>query len=151
MKTKLCLLPCMLFIVSTSTIAEVADPTQALLPETLIVYTDGATVINHPSMGFTEKSLPIINLYKGTPGCYIACYSHQKDNAAYSVGENTYVMGQVRIAGRYNARICEPINFEGKDISGDVIFKTMCKEKITSCGNGQCWAGGDTGGWFGVQ
>lgn len=152
MKTKLMISSLgILFAVSTSTFADVAGPNQIVLPESFPVYTDGTTVINHPEQGFTEKLLPTINLYKGNPGCYIACYSHQKENAIYSVGNNIYVLGQVRVAGKYNIRVCEPTNYAGKDISADVTFKTICTEKIASCAGGHCWAGGDTGGWFGIQ
>jgi hypothetical protein len=152
MKTKLIMALGMSFMFATPTIAEVtADPNQTLLPEAYTVYTDGTTVINHAAPGYNEKVLPTINLYKGAQGCYIACYSRQQENAVYSVGNNIYVLGQVRVAGKYNGRICEPTNYAGKDISADVTFKTICTEKVTTCANAQCWAGGDTGGWFGIQ
>lgn len=152
MKTKLLMTLGLLLIVSTSTFAdEVVNATQTLLPDTYSVYTNGTTAINHPMPGFEEKLLPTNNLYEGSPGCYIACYSHQKENAVYSVGDNIYVLGQVRIAGKYAGRICEPTNFAGKDISADDIFKTICTEKIQQCEGNHCWAGGDTGGWFGIQ
>jgi hypothetical protein len=124
---------------------------QQLLPENFTIYTDGIVTINHPVMGLTAKLLPTVNLYKGTPGCYIACYSHQQENSAYGVGNNIYVHGQVRIAGRYTGRICEPTNFAGKDISSEEAFKTICSGQIKTCTDRQCWAGGDTGGWFGIQ
>lgn len=151
MNTKLLVSWGVLLTASASSFADVAGPNQALLPETFTVYTDGTSVINHPADGFAEKSLPTINLYKGNPGCYIACYSHQKENGIYSVGDNIYVLGQVRVAGKYNERVCEPTNYAGKDISADATFKTICTEKIPSCVGNHCWAGGDTGGWFGIQ
>lgn len=151
MKAKLFLVSTVFFIFSTTTMAELLTPTQTLLPEPYAVFTDGATVLNHPQPGFTEVSLPTVNLYKGTPGCYIACYSHQKDNSVYPVGDNIYVMGQVRVAGKYAARVCEPTNFAGKDISANDTFKAICSEKIETCKAAHCWAGGDTGGWFGIQ
>jgi hypothetical protein len=140
----------MVFFLSTSAIAADVNPTETLLPETFTVYTDGVSVINQPQPGFTETALPTINLYKGTPGCYIACYSHQRANSAYSL-DNFYMMGQVRVAGKYAGRMCEPTNFAGKDISGNEVFKTICSEKIEGCKGAHCWAGGDTGGWFGIQ
>ncbi len=151
MKTKLLISLSVLLVVSSPLFADVAGPNQILLPEAFPVYTDGVTVINHAEQGFTEKLLPTINLYKGNPGCYIACYSRQRENAIYSVGDNIYVLGQVRIAGKYNVRVCEPTNYAGKDISGDATFKAICTEKIEACKGANCWAGGDTGGWFGVQ
>ena len=150
MKLKLFLTSTMLFLFSTLTLAELSTPTQMLLPEPYAVFTDGTTVLNHPEAGFTEVLLPTINLYKGTPGCYIACYSHQKANSVYPVEGGVYVMGQVRVAGKYAGRVCEPINFAGKDISGNDTFKAMCNEKIEACKAAHCWAGGDTGGWFGI-
>lgn len=144
-------LAALFFIFAKAVYADAEDVTQALLPESFAIYTDGTTVINHPAPGFAEAFLPTNNLYKGTPGCYIACYSHQSEKAVYSVGDHVYVLGQVRIAGKYNGRICEPTNFAGKDISGDATFKTICNEKVPACEGNHCWAGGDTGGWFGVQ
>jgi hypothetical protein len=151
MKAKKLLLSSLFVVLSTPIMAGALEPTQTLLPEVFAVYTDGTTVLNHPQPGFMEAFLPTINLYKGSPGCYIACYSHQRDNSIYSVGDNIYVMGQVRVAGKYTGRICEPTNFAGKDISANDIFKTICTGKIEACKTAQCWAGGDTGGWFGIQ
>ena len=130
---------------------KVQDPTQILLSEPFKVYVNGTMVLNHPEMNFIEKALPTTNLYKGAPGCYIACYSHQEQNAVYPAGNQIYLMGQVRVAGRYAGRNCEPTNFAGKDISANEIFKTICNEKVQECQGAHCWAGGDTGGWFGIQ
>ena len=151
MKTTLSIILSTFFIFTTAMADSVDNANQTLLPDDLYaIYTDGTTVINHPETGFTEKFLPTMNLYKGSPGCYIACYSHHRENAIYSVDSSIYVLGQVRIAGKYKNRICEPTNYTGKDISGDAIFKTICTEKIKSCEGNNCWAGGDTGGWFGI-
>lgn len=151
MKDKRLLIAILFFILSAPATAETVNPTQTLLPEAFPIYTDGTTVLNHPQPGFIEAFLPTVNLYKGAPGCYVACYSHQRENAVYSVGDNIYVMGQVRVAGKYTGRVCEPINFSGKDISANAFFKAMCTEKIEACKPNHCWAGGDTGGWFGLQ
>lgn len=138
---------------STMVFAEppVLGPNETILPEFYAVYTEGTTVINHPEIGFEERTLPTTNLYKGTPGCYIVCYSHQKEGGAYAVGDDVYVMGQVRVAGKYKDRVCEPTNFAGKDITNDPTFIAICAEKVATCANNHCWAGGDTGGWFGLQ
>ena len=135
---------------SVGALAHALDPTQILLPETFEVYVHGETVINHPDEGFSEVALPTVNLYKGSPGCYIACYSQREEHSVYPAGKNIYLMGQVRVAGKYAGRICEPTNFAGKDISGHDPFKALCNEKIPSCAGAHCWAGGDTGGWFGI-
>ena len=82
------------FIFTSSAIAdEIDNANKTLLPESYTIYTNGTTVLNHPEPGFIEKVLPTINLYKGTPGCYIACYSQQKDNAIYTVENNISVLG----------------------------------------------------------
>lgn len=150
MKNKLLIIVGVFFIYLTPATADVTDANEALLPEALSIYTNGTTVINHPEPGFTEAILPTVNLFKGTPGCYIACYSHQKNNAVYNTEDNFYVLGQVRVAGKYKARVCEPTNFSGKDISANDAFKAICSEKISGCLGSHCWAGGDTGGWFGI-
>jgi len=152
LKLKYCSLIWLSLTIATAAIAETTQPNQTLLPDPFSVYTDGTTVINHEAPGFTEKLIPTVNLYKGMPGCYIMCYSHQAEQSIYSVGDSIYTFGQVRIAGKYTAhRICEPTNYAGKDISADPIFKTICTEKISTCAGGHCWAGGDTGGWFGLS
>ncbi len=92
------------------------------------------------------NSLPINNDYKGSPACYIACYSHQKEKAAYPVSKDIYVMGEIRIAGSYTDKgICYPTGFEGMDISISPMFKTLCSKKLEPCKGMTCWAGGDTG------
>jgi len=149
MKTKLLLLLSLIYAFSTSVFAVVTDPNQILLPELYPVYTDGTSVLNHPADGFAEHLLPTVNLYKGMPGCYIACYSRKSENSIYSAGDSVFVLGVVRVAGKYNnERICEPTNFAGRNITGDPTFKTICTEKIASCVGGHCWAGGDTGQFF---
>jgi hypothetical protein len=123
---------------------------QTLLPDNYTVFTNGSVVINHPMPGFVQKTLPTNNDYKKNPGCYIACYSRNKENGIYSVGSNIFVNGQVRVAGSYKNRICVPTGYENKDISKEDAFNVQCA-KISTCTNNQCWAGGDTGGWFGIQ
>src|SRR6478609_1898993 len=67
----------------------------SFLPETYSVHAGNGVVLNHPYTGLTERALPTVNSYKGKPGCYVACYSHEKENSSYSVGNDIYVMGQV--------------------------------------------------------
>jgi hypothetical protein len=83
-------------------------------------------------------------------GCYVACYSRDPNGAVYSVGGGILVKGQVRVQGKYAARVCLPEGYEQTDISAHPHFKALCGEFVPSCGDG-CWAGGDTGGWFGIQ
>lgn len=127
------------------------DPNNILLPSPYPIYTNGSTVINHSMPGFTRKDLPTNNDYQKNPGCYIACYSHDASNGIYAVGGNIYMNGQVRVAGIYSDRICVPTGFDSGDISQAAKFKQLCSSAIKSCANGNCWAGGDTGGWYGIQ
>ena len=122
-----------------------------LLPESFAVYTNNNTVINNPAPGFSKQLLPTNNDYQGTPGCYILCYSHQEMGSSYPVSSTIYVMGQIRVPGNYIGRLCEPTQFKGKDISAEPLLKTLCDKTIKSCKGNSCWAGGDSGGWFGIQ
>ena len=70
MKAKGFFLTGVLLMLTTSVIADnLNGANQTLLPEQFVIYTDGKTVINHPEIGFVEKQLPTVNLYKGNPGC----------------------------------------------------------------------------------
>ena len=124
--------------------------TSQILPERFRVYVSGNTVINHPQPGFKERVLPTVNDFRGAPGCYVACYSHDAHQSIYGVGGNIYVMGQVRVPGHYEGRVCLPDRYGHADISAAPGIKELCKASIPACGNG-CWGGGDTGGWFGVH
>ena len=117
-----------------------------LLPEDFTVYVRGTIVVNHPVPGFEPRRLPTANVYQGEPGCYMACYSHVAQGAVYSVGGDIYVMGQVRVPGQYEGRICRPT---GASSSASQIA-ALCGRWISTCGD-RCWGGGDTGGWFGIQ
>lgn len=119
-----------------------------LLPPDFSVYVHGDGVVNHPAPGHKEKKLPTLNLFAGAPGCYLACYTKDKQNSVYSVGGGIYVAGQVRVPGKYVNRVCRPSGFETADVSAEQKFKDLCR-KIQGCKD--CWAGGDTGGWFGIQ
>ncbi len=121
-----------------------------LLPSPFYVYTSGDSVINVPAPGTQKKELPTVNKFRGAPGCYVACYARGTQGAIYSVGGGIQVRGQVRVRGRYVGRICRPTGHEKDDISALRKFKDACNQAIRACGTG-CWAGGDTGGWFGIQ
>ncbi len=120
-----------------------------LLPENFKVYVKDERVVNRPYPGFIEKILPTVNKYMGNNGGYIACYSRSKQGSIYSVGGGIYVMGQIRLEGKYKGRIFEPKGYEGKDISAAQEFKDLCNETFPAAKGGG-WAGGDTGGWFGL-
>jgi hypothetical protein len=114
----------------------VPESTADLLPADFSV--DGAPV-------------PTDSTFRGAPGCYVACYAHRAEGAAYSVGGDIYVHGLVRVPGRYSGRVCRPTGHEGADISvPSSPFSRQCAEVIPSCRAG-CWAGGDTGGFLGYE
>ena len=119
------------------------------LPDPYPVYTAGNTVVNAPYCGMHKRYIPTKNLYTGNDGCYVMCYSHSPVNAIYSVEGDIYTHGQLRVPGYYIGRICVPHGYEHKDISASPYFKNLCNQHIHSC-NKNCWAGGDTGGWFGI-
>jgi hypothetical protein len=121
-----------------------------LLPDPFPVFVANDVPVNHPVDGFAPAGLPTDSSFKDAPGCYVACYTHDANAGVYGVGGDIYVAGQVRVPGRYDARICVPSGYEGKDISRAQDFSALCAQKVAACGNG-CWAGGDTGGWFGLQ
>lgn len=151
MKAIIFLFTSLIFVLSNQAAAMRMDPDLLLLSEKLEIYTDGKAVVNHPYPGFSKKILPTNNDYKGTFGCYVACYSHHKKDAVYSVGKNIYVIGQVRVPGHYTGRICIPTGFTDKDISVEKTFNALCGKRFKACKDNSCWVGGDTGGWFGIQ
>jgi hypothetical protein len=136
----------------TSSFAFANENERILLPDKFKVYfKENVGVVNHPFEGSSERVLPTINKFKGVPGCYIACYSHNTKNSIYPVSSNIYVMGQIRVPGHYEGRICQPHGFENQDISSATAFKLKCSKNLPeACSQSSCWAGGDTGGWFGI-
>lgn len=152
MKCRKSLIIILSLLISSPVIAKeyknVAD--SRLLPSPYPVYVQGTKVINNPVYGFNKVLLPTDNEYDGIPGCYVACYSHSA-NGVYPVSEDIYVMGQVRVKGEYVARICKPQGYEAKDISKEAFFTNLCNKRVAKCADVECWAGGDTGGWYGIQ
>lgn len=120
-----------------------------LLPKEFPVYTGPWGVLNHGKSGGTRTYLPTSNDFSSYPGCYVACYSRNSNGAVYPVGSDIFVKGQVRVKGKYDKRVCQPDGYEYQDISAMQRFKDLCNREVRSCND--CWAGGDTGGWFGIQ
>ncbi|MGB7712425.1 MAG: hypothetical protein WBL95_23320 [Microcoleus sp.] len=127
------------------------NPNKAILPANFKVYVKDNVVVNVSDPGFEERTLPTVNKFIGDPGCYVVAYSHRKEKSVYSVGGGIYVMGQVRVPGSYQKRICLPVGYEKADIGADPQFKLMFAEVLPKAYKEGCWAGGDTGGWFGIQ
>lgn len=126
----------------------IPSPNKQLLPNQFPIYTNGKFVMNHPAPGFNKVELPINNQYQKNPGCYIMCYSRQP--GLYQVDKDIYAQGMVRVAGTYQNRICRPTDAGNADISAMQSYKDLCNQRIKNC-HGDCWAGGDTGGWYGMQ
>lgn len=120
-----------------------------MLPEDFRVYVGEGSVINHPVPGYEERILPTVNRYQSNNGGYIAIYSHNASQGVYSVGDGIYVIGQIRLQGKYIGIIFHPTGYEGQYISATEDFKQLADETFSAC-QGDCWAGGDTGGWFGI-
>jgi hypothetical protein len=129
-----------------------SDPNKAILPAQMQVYfKEGSSVVNTSTPGFEERILPTVNEFIGNPGCYVTAYSRNAKNSVYPVGDGIYVMGQVRFPGSYEGRICKPANYDSRDISAETQFKDLFAQKFPlACQDQKCWAGGDTGGWFGI-
>lgn len=125
--------------------------TDIVLPDPFPVYRIGDRVVNWPAPGSQTVKLPTRNVYRGPGGGYVACYSHRKAGSAYGVGGDVFVVGQVRLRGAYNGRIFQPAGYRGVDISASPHFKQVCTQALAACQDNACWAGGDTGGWFGVR
>jgi hypothetical protein len=92
------------------------------------------------------KPLPVVNRYRGPDGGYIALYTRDRKKAVYTVGGGIYVVGVVRLKGEYVGRVFHPHGYLNQDISVAQEFKDLCRELFDVEG----WAGGDTGGWFGL-
>lgn len=134
--------------------AELLNPNKQLLPSPFPVYSNGKIAINHPvpMPEFKRILMPTVNTYMAAPGCYLMCYSHQATQNSYKVANAIYAVGQIRVAGQYRGRICVPTNYNKQDVSESGEFKQLCNTQIDACkSKGDCWTGGDTGGWFGVQ
>jgi len=129
----------------------VQRPVDHFLPPDFKVYVFDGGVVNWPAPGTHPVVLPTHNLYRGRRGGYVACYSHRARGGAYPIASDIYVMGQIRLRGDYEGRIFQPRGYRDKDISAIARFKRLCGREFVACRGNACWAGGDTGGWFGIQ
>jgi hypothetical protein len=117
------------------------------LPEDFPIFMDNQGIFGTSrgeGQGVESRILPTINQYKGADGGYVAFYSRDPAKAVYSVGGGIYVVGQIRLKGRYIGRIFHPEGYLNQDISAVSEFKALCRKTFGVEG----WAGGDTGGWF---
>lgn len=72
--------------------------------------------------------------------CFIACYTEQN--------KHYVVAGYYLTKGKYEGRICHPVNFTGELSRKDSIYSIQCSS-LPNCKRNICWAGGDTGGFVG--
>ncbi|MBJ7294878.1 MAG: WGR domain-containing protein [Dolichospermum sp.] len=125
----------------------VSNFTPYWLHEDFRVFTNDRGIVSTHSSGaegFEARILPTVNQYTEADGGYVAFYSRDPAKAVYSVGGGIYVVGQIRLKGRYIGRIFHPAGYENQDISAAPEFKALCRQTFAVEG----WAGGDTGGWF---
>jgi len=81
----------------------------------------------------------------------IACYTDQVNGNA---GGKFPVVGFIEnIPGHYEGRVFKPRGHEGDDLGVSVYFKMMCHERFPDVcpSDADCWAGGDTGGYYGFE
>lgn len=122
-----------------------------MLPEDFKVYVKGNQVVNQYYDGFDERVLPVKNHYKGVDGGYVALYTRKKEGSVYSVGGGIYVIGMVRVKGKYIGRVFYPEGYqEGANITQDKAILEICHNYFPSH-RGALWIGGDTGNWYGNQ
>lgn len=127
------------------------DVPTGFLPENFHVYTNLAGLaVNHPVPGYARVRLRTVNLYSGDDGCYMLVYAHKPQGSAYPADHGTFVLGQMRVRGRYEGRLCVPAGDEGVDVGADAKMKQLAN-RIFPGHSGDAWASGDTGGWFGVD
>ena len=96
------------------------------------------------------NGLPVFKPYTGSDGGYVAVYTHDQEHSVYSVGDDIYVAGLVRVQGHYIGRIFYPTGYgPGDDITHDAAILQLCDKYFPELNGGE-WIGGDTGG-FGLK
>lgn len=103
-----------------------------------------------PRDGFAEKHLPTVNIYTGTDGGYIECYSRNPVCGLHLTDKDVYFVGNIRLQGCYRNRLFEPKGFEGQDLAASQALKDICNAAFPTCG-GDCWASGAAVPWFGLR
>ena len=84
----------------------------------------------------------------------IACYCRQNVDGECSSEGPARVVGFVEdLPGSYEGRIFKPRGYEGDDLSTSAHFEALCHTKLPDeCSDETiCWAGGDTGGYYGFE
>ena len=125
-------------------------PTDYLLPSDFPVYVFDGGVVNHPVPGSRRVVLPTVNRYDGPGGGYVACFPPPPRQRVLG-GWRHLCDGTGACARRLRRPHLSALGHRGRDISAAPEFKQICGDAIAACRAGACWAGGDTGGWFGLK
>lgn len=121
------------------------------LPRKFKVYRSPEGVVQQkPEAGFVLKVIPNINLFRNAPGCYLACYSTDPNKGVYPVSSDAYLVGQIRVEGQYQGKVCYPKDIAQPIFSAEKSLTELCSKSFKCIGN-SCWAGGTTGQWFGLK
>ena len=126
-------------------------PNKGMLPEEFKVYYNENVGISKTSFkGASEKVIPTKNDFTEVPGCYISCYTKDAKKGLYNIGDNTYLIGQIRVSGHYYGGTCLPKGFENKDVRNAKEFKEMCEKDFPEkCEKESCGVGAShTAQWF---
>ncbi len=94
------------------------------------------------------RAVPFFNFYTGDDGGYIAVYTRDSENTAYSVGDGINVAGLIRVRGRYEGRIFIPLGYPPCDDETRNPFLLRLCDTFFPAHKGRMWTGGDTGGFI---
>lgn len=126
-------------------------PNKGMLPEEFKVYYNEKVGLSTKAFkGGAEKVIPTKNDFTEVPGCYITCYTKDAKKGLYNVGDNHYIIGQIRVSGHYYGGNCLPKGFENKDVRTAKEFKEMCEKDFPEhCEKESCTVGNNhTAQWF---
>ncbi len=126
-------------------------PNKGMLPEEFkVYYSDSAGISKTSFKGSSEKVIPTVNEFTEVPGCYISCYTTDAKKGLYNIGDNNYLIGQIRVSGHYYGGNCLPKGFENKDVRTAKEFKEMCEKNFPEkCEKESCGVGANhTAQWF---
>lgn len=126
-------------------------PNKGMLPEEFkVYYSDSVGISKTAFKGSSEKVIPTVNEFTEVPGCYISCFTKDPKKGIYSIGDNHYLIGQIRVSGHYYGGNCLPKGFENKDVRTATEFKEMCEKNFPEkCEKASCGVVADyTAQWF---
>ena len=97
-----------------------------------------------------KSSIPTVNFYKYSPGCYVACDSDNSKNTAFATGRSgVYGKGLVRVNGIYVGAVCQPQGYAFQTLYKIQHFSDLCNQHIPTC-HGDCYGNGETGKFVGI-